>query len=229
MAAFVVHFQLIIQVYFFARLDCHDGISAVFDIPAAAVGIDAIFGINEIATVRQQPLNSIGVAALFIFRERDNNVADRHKAFLLQSNEIRDKRCVIAFHVGCSAPVKIAFAFQELERINGPILSKGFNDIEVPDKKDRRTAPFASIANDKIHMLRLRPDDLNIAFGKTRCSQSCSHCLSGFGAAELRRRVDLNQLLKYLACRLLQCGESLRAFGHLSVSSCGSHGHCDEE
>ena len=84
MAAGIGDGELVVGVELFAGIDGEDGRLAVMQLHAAAVGVEDIFGVDEIAMVLDEPIDTIGFAAFLIRGQGENDVALRTKALAVQ-------------------------------------------------------------------------------------------------------------------------------------------------
>ena len=81
MAALVGHIELEILKNLLARLDL---VREVFALPhvAAAALVDRELGVDEVAVVLHEPVDAVEVAALFVGRERQNQIPIVREPFL---------------------------------------------------------------------------------------------------------------------------------------------------
>jgi hypothetical protein len=85
MPAHVAHFQFVGRVHLLGHLNAVQHRLAVAQLAAAAL-VDAELGLQQFRLVLHQPVGAIAghVAALLVGRERQDDVARRLEAFLLQ-------------------------------------------------------------------------------------------------------------------------------------------------
>src|SRR5947209_1753046 len=112
-----------------ADLHC-DGLS-IAAVHTARVYVQGEFGVDQIAMILKKPPDSVGGSSFFIGGEGDNQIAGGPVAFLAESDQRRDEKCIALFDVLCAAAVKKSILLDELERIGGPVLAARFDDVEV--------------------------------------------------------------------------------------------------
>ena len=130
--------------------------------------------------------------------EGDDNIALRHIARLLQSDETDDEGRVAVFHVRGAATIKISVLLDERKRIRRPVRAQRFDHVEMPNEEHRPLRAAAAEAHDQILILGARPGEREVRVGKSRRLQPRSHGDRRLGAAVLFRAVDLDQLAKNL-------------------------------
>ncbi len=134
MPAGIQRFELKIHINFFTGLNSREQPLVFVFFEFAAIEIDAIFRIHPVAMFPEQPVHTVGRAALFIGGQRENQIAVRQIAFLFQADEIGNQDGVAFLHVFRAAAVEIAVFFDEFEWIGGPIRSERFDDVQMPDE-----------------------------------------------------------------------------------------------
>ena len=72
MPAIALHFQAEVDIIFFAGLHAEQKALAFLGFKVAGVSVDAVFGINQIALVRDEPLYAVGCAAFFVRGQGDD-------------------------------------------------------------------------------------------------------------------------------------------------------------
>src|SRR5258706_7300036 len=144
-AALIFHFELIAQRNFFAGLDAVPDRLAVLHSDATAL-VQCEFGIDQVAMVLEQPLDSQAVTVQnFLVRlKRYDDIAIRLVAFLLVTNEIGNKGGRHVFVVAAAARIEIAVLLDQLERIERPVLAVGRHDVEMRQQQDRFAGPGAA-------------------------------------------------------------------------------------
>ena len=153
--------------------------------------------------ILEQPDDAVVGAGFFIGGQRENQIAIGAIAFFFQPNKIGDQNCVAVFDVFGAAAVEVAFLFDELERIGGPIFAAGFDNVEMADEQDRRANARAVNAHDKIAVARIGAEELHIAIGKAGASKPRGHSFGGLrGAAHGFGSVDFHELLEDAARQL---------------------------
>ncbi len=200
MATGVFHFELIIGVELFGRVDGHHhGLSAA-RVDPAAIGIERKFGIDQIAMIAQQPFDAVGAARFFVGSERENDVAIGMEIFLVETDQGCDEDRVGGFHVLRAAAVEVAIALEKLERVDRPILAARFDNVDVADQKDRAMRSGAAQAGDHVSFARIWAEDLHVAGRKSSLAQALRHSFGGRGGAAGRiGRVDFDELLENVA------------------------------
>ena len=193
--------ELVVGVELLAGVDGKDGGLALVELHAAAVGVEHIFGIDEVAMVLDQPVDAIRFAAFLIGGEREDDVAIGLKAFAVQAEEGLDQDGVGLLHVLGAAAVVVAVFGYELEGVGGPVAAACFDDIEMADEQDGLFAAGAVIADDQILLAVVGAEQLHVRGGKAGVEESLLH---GFGccgdAADRVGGVDLDELAKDVDC-----------------------------
>src|SRR5439155_6756270 len=171
----------------------------------AAVQIDAIFRVNPVAMLVEQPIHTVGRAALFVGSQRENQIAVRQIPFLFQADEIGDQDGVAFLHVFGTAAVEVAVLLNEFEGIGGPVRTERFHDVEVPDEKNGLAFSGAAKTSDEIFLAFVGTGYFNVVVGETSVAQafghglgSCRDVANGIGG------VDFNKLLENIARQLLR-------------------------
>src|SRR5437762_2456785 len=190
-------------IYLLARLDRVQQILPVLDQAFAAL-VQRKFRIDQIAMILDNPVDAIVVAGFFIGRECDDQVAIGHVAFLLKANERRDPYGSHGLVVGTAAAVEVTVFFGELERIQRPILTQRLNNVEMREEQHRLSAAGPAIPRNKISFSRIRPENLNVGFGKTGSLQPRGHHFSGCRrVADRIGGVDFDEVLIDIARKLV--------------------------
>ena len=114
--------------------------AAAADLRPARVEVDGVGRVDEIAPVREQPLDAVVRAALFVGGEREDQVARRNDAALAQRAEGRHQRGRAALHVERAAAVEPAVALGEDERIHRPVFAAGLDHVDVREEQHRPAA-----------------------------------------------------------------------------------------
>src|SRR6266699_1558665 len=150
----------------------------------ACVQIDAIFGVNPVAMLVQQPVNAVERATFLIGGQRKNQVAVRQRAVFLD----------------------------EFEGIGGPVLAVRFDDVKVPDEQDGLAISGSAQTNDEILLPLVGTGDMDVLLSETGFEQTASQRFGGGRhIADGVRRIDLNELLENVACQLLCLIRTLRS------------------
>src|SRR5262249_7784127 len=175
------------------------------------ISIDAVFSINQIAMVRDQPLHAVGLPAFFVGSERQNQVAGGNPAFLFESQKVCYKYGFALLDVRGAATVEEAIDLIELERIHGPVFAQCFDNIQVAEKQNGLALPAPMQAHHEVLLVGQRPDDIDVLGRKARSAKTGSHGLSGSGDIPGRRvcGVDLNQLFENVTGKLVFRSEAV--------------------
>ena len=151
-----------------------------------------------------QPVHSVRSAAFFVGGQREDDVAVRNVAFLLEADQRGDHDGVAVFHVLRAAAVVVAVFLDELKRIGGPVLAACFDHIEMSDEQHRLVLAAAVQTHHQILLAIVGPEDLHVAVGKSGVAKTLRH---GFGGgrniADRIRGVDLDQLFEDVVGELL--------------------------
>src|SRR5215831_20509565 len=86
--AIALYFQAKVNVVLLACLHAQKEALAVLGFEIAGVSIDAVFSIDQIAMVRDQPLHAVGLPAFFVGSERQNQVAGGDPAFFFETQKV---------------------------------------------------------------------------------------------------------------------------------------------
>ncbi len=81
----------------------------------------------------QEPVDAVRLAALFVGREREDEVAGGDEALALETNEVGDQDRVVVLHVLGAAAVEVAVALDQLEGVGVPLGLGRFDDVEMAD------------------------------------------------------------------------------------------------
>ena len=131
------HRQLIVGIQFFRRVHGHELRLALLRQNSAAVVVEHKLGIDQFAVVLDQPIHAVRGAALFIGGQRQDDVAVRHEAFLLEADQGRDHDGIAVLHVLRAPAVVVTIFLHELKGVGGPVLAPGLNHVEVSDQQHR--------------------------------------------------------------------------------------------
>src|SRR5216683_4512946 len=135
-AAGVLCGELEVAVELFSGFDDHDDGLAVLGVDAAGVGVDGYFGSDELGAVLEEPVDAVGLAALLVGGEGEDEVAVGDEALTLEADEVGDEDGVAVFHVLGAAAVEVAVLLDELEGVGGPLGLWCFDYVEVADDED---------------------------------------------------------------------------------------------
>src|SRR5216683_6223106 len=212
MATSVQRFESKINVDFFAGLNSREQTFVFILLKFASVQVDAVFRIYPIAVFPEQPVHAIEGAALLIGGQRENQIAVRLIAFLFQADEIGDQDGIAFLHVFRAPAVEVAVFLDEFEGIGGPVRSERFDDIQVPDEKDRFAFSGSAKTRDKVLLPFIGAGYLDIALGETSVAQTLGHRFGGGRhVANGVGGVDLDELLKDVVRQLIRLILTLRS------------------
>ena len=166
------HFELVIGVQFFGRVDGHHRGPSRARVNSAAVGVERELRVNQIAMIAQQPFDTVRATGFFVGRERQNDVPVGMKILFAQTNERRDHDGVGRFHVLRAAAVEISVAFEKMKRIDRPFVAPRFDHIEMADQKDWAARAGAAQSRHQVSFARIRAQHLRIARGKPGVAQA---------------------------------------------------------
>ncbi len=167
---------------------------------AARIGINGELGVDQVAVVLDEPLDAVVLAALFVGRQRENQIALRLIALLLQAQKGRHQRGVAILHVLCAASVEVAVLFAENERVERPVGRLRFDHIEMPDEQNRPSGARSVIAHHQQALARRRNQHLYVVRRETGIAKPRRHRFGCLGVVAHRIRcVDLDQLPEHVA------------------------------
>ena len=136
---------------------------AVFDGRSAGVEIEDPFGIDQVAVILHQPRGAGNIGILFARRERQDDVANRLVTGTHQRQHAGHERGGRTLVVDRAAAVDPAVLFGGSKGLERPIAAQRVDHVEVGEKKDRFRRTGAANPHDEVLVLRLRPDQLDIA------------------------------------------------------------------
>src|ERR1700722_1486452 len=202
-AAGIDDLEIEILIELFAGLDADQLALAVFEFEITGVGIDDVFGVNEIAMIFDQPGHAVGLAALFIGGEREDEVAIGPEIFFFQANEAGDEERVAVFDVSSAAAVKVAVFFGEDEGVHRPIFAASFDHIGMANEQQGSVRAGAMNAGDEVAFAVVGAEDLDVGGAKSGVEQALGHGAGGnSGAADRIGGIDFDELLKNVAGKL---------------------------
>src|SRR5262249_15600504 len=207
----ICHFEAKVLKYFFACLHLVCQITALPHAAAAAL-IDSEFGVNEIPVIFHEPVDAIEITALFVRCQGENEIAIRRETFLFQTNQVRNKLRRHRLVVARAAAVEEAILLQKRERIEGPVLALGLDDVKVCEQQHRLTCTSAVPTEYQVMLLRIGSKHLNVSGSKAGSFEPLRHGLSGFRDITGRgvRGVDLDELFVDVARSLFVWGDLCR-------------------
>ena len=183
---------------------------------AAAAFVDGVLGVNQLTMIGNQPTHAVVAAPFFIGGERKDEIALRHPAFLLISQQVGGQDGGHGLVVGNTAPQEVAVLLRHGKRVAWPVAAVGRDHVEMGQEQDRLPASFPAVAHDQI-LLRGRvgwAKEVDICGREPRCRKAGCNGLGRFRhRSHGVHRVDLNHLPVNLAGLLLrrrQGGRSAR-------------------
>src|SRR5579872_7199453 len=138
----------------------------------AAVEIDAVFGVDPIAMIFDEPIDAVEIAAFLIGGERENQVAVGLVVLFFHANEVGDKDGVAFLHVVCAATVEVAGLFNKLKRVSGPVFAARFDNVEMADEEDRLALAGAVDAGYEIFLAVVGAGDDDVIAGEAGVAQA---------------------------------------------------------
>src|SRR5580693_3870775 len=136
-ASRIFHLKLKVDVDLFAGLYGTIDFLALVAHKIAAVQIYAVLGLNPIAMMFEQPFDAVEVAAFFVGREREDEIAVGSETCFFQADKIRHEDGGAIFDVHSASAIEITFLFDKLKGIGGPVFAARFDDVQVGEKQDR--------------------------------------------------------------------------------------------
>jgi hypothetical protein len=192
----------------------------------AAVGIDAIFGIDQVAMLRHEPVDAVCRTTLFVGGQSQDQVARRTEIPLLHAQECGHQHSVVALGVLGAASVEESALLDEFERVDTPVAAQRFDDVQVSDKEDRFRRTCTAQAHYDISFSRLRPQHLHIRLGIPGLAETRGHGYGGARVVACRIRcVDLDEFLEDIPgqrlvrglCKCSGGGEQQEYFEHKPI------------
>src|SRR6185312_1972723 len=176
-AARVVRREVDRVEHFLRRLDVHGDRCRAVQLAAAGVRVQHVLRLDVVPMMREQPLNAVVPAPAFLARrERQNEVTGWNDSFFLHAEQGGHPTGVAILHVERAAPVEMAVALGERERIEHPVRALRFDHVHVADEQEWRALTASAIPYDEILVLRVfarvGPDHLHISRGKAGGAKS---------------------------------------------------------
>ena len=84
---------------------------AVIEFEVAGIGVEAEFGVDQVAMVLDQPVHAVRISVFFVRGEGHDDVAVRLPALLLPANHVGGEDGVAVLHVLGTAAVEVAVFF----------------------------------------------------------------------------------------------------------------------
>ena len=171
---------------------------AVLQVNSTRVRINHKRRVHKLAMILHQPIGAVEVAAFFIRRKRQNQVAPGLVALAMQPQKGRNQRGIGVLHVLRAAPVIITILLDKLERVGMPVLGQRLDNIHVAEKEHWLVRARSMNAYNEILLARIRPQQMHIVCRKARIQKSLLHRRGGRRHIAQRcvRRVDLDKLLE---------------------------------
>ncbi len=170
-ASGIFHLDLKIGVDFLAGLHSAIDFLALVAHEIAAIEIYAVFGVNPIAMMLEQPFDAVEVPSFFIGGEREDQIAVRREARLFHADKIFNQNCGAVFDVHGAATVEIAVFLDKLKRIGGPVFAAGLDDVQVGEKQDWFLLTGSMQARDEILLVIVRSCDDDVLLGEPGVAQ----------------------------------------------------------
>ncbi len=199
-AAAIGDCDLVVGVDLFGGLDFGDDRPPVLQLYAAGVGINYVGCIHQIAMLADEPVSAVELAAFFVGRERQDQVALRLISLAMQAQESLHQRGVGVLHVLRATAVEIAVLLDELKRVGGPIGAQSLDHVYVAKKKDglfcRRSG--SAEADYEILLALIGPEQANVLGRETSVEEAPLHGRGRGGDIALRRvsGVDLDEFFE---------------------------------
>src|SRR5690348_9234241 len=114
-------------------------------------------------------------AALFASGKSHDYVTIRLVAFLLVENEIRNPAGSLSLIVYGAASIEVAVLFGEMERVETPVASQRFNNIEMCEKQYGFFRACSAIPDYQILKMGVDAVYVNVFVGKTGVFQALRH------------------------------------------------------
>src|SRR5580704_901273 len=226
MTAGIQRFDLKIRVNLLAGLNRGENPLSAISLELSAIEIDAVLRVDPLAMIFHQPVDAVKIAAFFIGRQRQNQIAIGLVILSLHANEVGDQDRVAFLHIVGAAPEEVAILLDKFKRIGGPVLTPRLDDVEMPNKENRLALPCAVNARDEVLLPIIRSIDDDVVAGKSRIAKPSSHLLGrSRNVAGGICRINLNELLKNLPRQRIR-RFALRmnvAAGEQSRSSCNTN------
>ena len=226
MAAGVGHFEAEVLEHFLARLHFVGQVLALAHVAAAAF-VDREFGVDQVLVVLHEPVDAVEIAAFFVGREREDQIAVGDEAFLLQPNHVGDELRRHRLVVARAAAIEPAVLLEKGERIERPVLALRLDDVEVREEQQRPPRAGAVIADDEVVLARIGAEEVDVGVRKSRRPQPRGHRLGRFRHVSCGRvgRVDLDELFVDLTrARVVRSGLRGERGRHENSGKNGSHG-----
>src|SRR5262245_66243560 len=89
-AAPAFYFQAEVDIVLLAGLHAQQEAFALLGLEVAGVSVDAVFSVDQLTMVLDEPLDAVGFAAFFVGGESQNQVARWTPALLSEAEEVGD-------------------------------------------------------------------------------------------------------------------------------------------
>src|SRR5688572_14710523 len=117
---------------------------------AFAAFVQRVLGVDQVTALRKKPLHAIGVAALFVGGQRNDQVTIGHITLLAEADQGSHPNCRHGLVVGSPAAPEISFLLDERERIDRPVVPARLHDVQMGEKQKRFTCARTSVTGDKV-------------------------------------------------------------------------------
>src|SRR5262249_28977933 len=181
------HLNAEVNVVLLARLQTQKQAFAILGFEVAGVSIDAVFRVDQIAVVLNQPLHTVGLPAFFVGGEGQNQIAGGNPAFLLEPQKVCYKYGIALLDVRGATTVEEAVDLIEFEWVHGPVFAQRLDYVQMAEKQNWLALSAPMQAHHEILLVGQRPDDLDIFGSKAGGAKAGGHGLSSRGDIANRR------------------------------------------
>ena len=117
-----------------------------------------------------QPLHAdlVAVENFLVGLQHDDDVAIGREPLLLVANQVGDERGRHKFVVACPAAIEVAIAFQQLERLDRPVLAFGLDHVEMREQQNRSARAGPPQPRDEVALALRRLEHMNVGGCKLR-------------------------------------------------------------
>ena len=206
-AALVVRGELILRVGLLGGLQREaQRLAVLAEAPAAAIGIQPIFGVGPLAPLGRGKLGALA-GGLLVAGEQHHDVAARLEPLRLQLQQSGDNRDITGLHVQHAATIIITVLLKKLERVDRPVGGLGLHHVHMAHQQDRllrgstrRRRPAHDQRGGVVGWGGLVWDDVDVRVGETRLAKLIGEIFRQLGrpSAPFYRR-DVDRMLQHLA------------------------------
>ena len=134
------------QIRLLAGLHGHADPLALFHVPPAGVEIQAVRDVHQIATIRQEPGDAIGVAGLFVGRKGNHDVAVRNESLRSQVDQDSHQAGRRPFDVEDAPSIEETVPLSQLERVQSfrPAFTRRGDDVQMRDQQNGLGLPASA-------------------------------------------------------------------------------------